>query len=416
MSAFLELSAYPALVPPSLPAGTWCVSPIWNETFRCIWWVDILGEAVYVARTCVDDGLSFDRATQIHTMGHHPGFVVHVANEKDDLDEHTSPVYYTTLSGQVVPWHDVTTSVPPGSGYRQTSTVIRRREGVHSGPVAVWGSQKGLFATVLQQGMPWLPDVLNSQDVCDKYAHRLKATTSHPIADLPFSQGFHGATVSPEGFAVCGVVESKTDGVDAQNPRKFGRVVAFHVEDDKLLTRTLLDVSSGGMGWSPDGKIFYHVDAATQTIQAYPYNQISHVLDVKQPTVYWTLPPMYKHQGYTLQGLCVDAAGAVWIAVSGLGAIHRLSRVRQAAQATVTGTVNVPGVSCVTSCCFGGPGLSVFYITTARGTTPDQAVKCDEANAGRLHVLNLKGVARGFPVRGISFGVLLQKTKPYSKL
>lgn len=119
-------------------------------------------------------------------------------------------------------------------------------------------------------------------------------------------------------------------------------------------------------------------------------------------SVFWSLPADRKERGATLDGLCVDAAGAVWVALAGIGEVVRLQARQQSdpalpPQVTITGVVAVPGVTLSTSCCFGGADLTTLYITTARGTDPAAVAKCTQESAGFVYAANLKGIAKGMP-------------------
>lgn len=57
-------------------------------------------------------------------------------------------------------------------------------------------------------------------------------------------------------------------------------------------------------------------------------------------------------------GMTVDAAGDLWVAVYGGGRVHRYSP-----DGVLREVVSVPAKQS-TSCAFGGPGLSRLYVTT----------------------------------------------------
>ena len=66
-------------------------------------------------------------------------------------------------------------------------------------------------------------------------------------------------------------------------------------------------------------------------------------------------------------GLAVDADGCVWLAIWGVGSVHRYTPA-----GVLDGVLDVPA-SNVTSCAFGGAGLADLFVTTAsRGLSPAQ--------------------------------------------
>lgn len=125
-------------------------------------------------------------------------------------------------------------------------------------------------------------------------------------------------------------------------------------EDSGVVARVLLSNLglANGMGWSPDGLLFYFVDSLAGTITAYPYAPDQ---DLGLPTLVITIDAA---TGLP-DGLCVDAAGGLWVALYGGGAVHRylpdggLDRV-----------VVLP-LPYPTSVAFGGPAGDCLFITTA---------------------------------------------------
>lgn len=118
---------------------------------------------------------------------------------------------------------------------------------------------------------------------------------------------------------------------------------------------------SNGLGWSPDGSTMYYVDTPTRRISAFPFDLESG--DIGSPRVLVDIP---KHLGFP-DGLCMDDEGCIWLALWGPGLVHRYDP-----DGRHIGTVKV-AVPAVSSCAFGGAGLSTLFITTARlSLTPEQ--------------------------------------------
>ncbi|GAA2441380.1 SMP-30/gluconolactonase/LRE family protein [Streptomyces macrosporus] len=142
------------------------------------------------------------------------------------------------------------------------------------------------------------------------------------------------------------------------------------VAPDGSATTILPDVTIGnGTGWSPDGRLMYHIDTPTRRVD---------VFDVDGPGVTGrrTLVEVEEGAGFP-DGLTVDADGCVWVALWGGGAVRRYTP-----DGRLDRTVPVP-VSNTTACAFGGSGLRDLYITTAR-TGVDPAA---QPLAGSLLVL-----------------------------
>lgn len=131
---------------------------------------------------------------------------------------------------------------------------------------------------------------------------------------------------------------------------------------------------SNGIGWSPTGERMYHVDTAAGTITVWWYDVVTG--KITRPRVLRTVPT----EVGLPDGLTVDAAGGVWLALWGAGRIWRLDP----RTGETTSVVDVP-TPYTTSCEFGGPDLSALYITTANYSEPP--------GGGLLYVVDL-------PVRG----------------
>lgn len=137
-------------------------------------------------------------------------------------------------------------------------------------------------------------------------------------------------------------------------------------------------ILSNGMDWSRDDKTFYHVDTIARTVSAYDFEVSSGEIGNRREILRFP-------EGRQLpDGLTVDAAGFLWIAVFNGGKVIRID--------PETGEVNfevgVKNASQVTSCTFGGAGLDELYITTAKEVggpygIAEEAIPL-EANAGGL--------------------------------
>ena len=86
-------------------------------------------------------------------------------------------------------------------------------------------------------------------------------------------------------------------------------------------------------------------------------------------------------------GLTVDAAGDLWVAIYGGGRVHRY-----APDGELRGVLRVPAEQC-TCCAFGGPGMSSLYVTTATGGWTDEQ-RAAEPGAGIVYRLETGSVGR----------------------
>ncbi len=104
--------------------------------------------------------------------------------------------------------------------------------------------------------------------------------------------------------------------------------------------------------WSPDGGTFYFADTLTNAIDAYPF-------DAAQGTLGPGVPHLHGHPRGLPDGSAMDADGYLWNCRYGGGCILRI-----APDGQVAAVIEMP-VTNITTCTFGGPDLSVLYITTA---------------------------------------------------
>lgn len=126
---------------------------------------------------------------------------------------------------------------------------------------------------------------------------------------------------------------------------------ALHVLEPDWSTRVVLDglTQPNGLGWSPDGTTFYLVDTAERELSAFTAGSVAGRRLVRRFGA-----------DEVPDGLCVDAAGCLWVALWGGSRVLRLSP-----EGEVLTTLPVPAAQ-PTSCAFAGPGLDVLCVTSAR--------------------------------------------------
>lgn len=133
-----------------------------------------------------------------------------------------------------------------------------------------------------------------------------------------------------------------------------GAANLFVIEDGDS-KEILTDLSlSNGLGWSKDGKTFYHIDTPTKKVKKYDYNLETAELSNERTLVEIT-------DGGSPDGMCVDLDENIWVAEYGGKRICKWD--------SQTGEllVEIPmPVSNITSCCIGGPDKDFLYITTAK--------------------------------------------------
>lgn len=147
-----------------------------------------------------------------------------------------------------------------------------------------------------------------------------------------------------------------------------------------------------GMAWSPDHRIFYHIDSPASKIAFYDHDSKTGDFTAKK-----TIIEIPKEDGFP-DGMTIDEDGMLWIAHWNGWQITRWN--------PDTGKkllrIALP-VANVTSCTFGGDDLQDIYITTARANLSDEELK-HQPLAGSLFVIRnkeYKGI-RAFEFNGVS--------------
>lgn len=126
---------------------------------------------------------------------------------------------------------------------------------------------------------------------------------------------------------------------------------------------------SNGMGWSPDQRVFYHIDTRAGGVDAFVFDAATGQIAGRHRVV--------TVQGGKPDGMTTDDAGCLWVAVIGGGQVRRYTP-----DGMLDTLVDVPTAR-VTSCAFGGPGKDELFVTTARDGL-DEATLAAQPQAGGL--------------------------------
>jgi sugar lactone lactonase YvrE len=112
---------------------------------------------------------------------------------------------------------------------------------------------------------------------------------------------------------------------------------------------------ANGLAWSPDHHSFYFIDTPTRTVMAYDYDLATGA--IANPRLVISVPP---EMGWP-DGMTSDSQGMLWVALWGGAKLTRWNP----ASGQLLAAISFPALN-VSSCVFGGPGLTDLYVTTAR--------------------------------------------------
>lgn len=165
----------------------------------------------------------------------------------------------------------------------------------------------------------------------------------------------------PLGGFVIGTMS--TDG-----QRDLGAV--YRVSPDGHVAKILAPVSiSNGVQWSADGERVYYIDTPTRRVDVFDVDARTGAWSGRRPHI--RIPDDH---GFP-DGMAIDEAGGLWIAMWGGGAINHYD-----AAGRLVERIRVPGVSQVSACAFGGANRDTLFITTSREGLPDES----ESDAGAV--------------------------------
>lgn len=223
--------------------------------------------------------------------------------------------------------------VPNGGVYRRSSngevaTVVPKRRGV------------GGIALHADGGV-----VVSGKNIC--HVKDGKTRILFQREDIP---GFNDLSTDSAGRVYVGSLRSDPFKEGARIPGELWRI-----DGEGQVVQMYGQVGlTNGIGFSPDGKTIYHADSAGPHI-------IVH--DVAPDGTMSNRRAIAQMSGGTIpDGLCVDEAGCLWVAVYGGCCVTRYTP-----EGKLDRKIDVPATA-VTSVCFGGKDRYALYIVTADNT------------------------------------------------
>ncbi|WP_282096100.1 SMP-30/gluconolactonase/LRE family protein [Epibacterium ulvae] len=188
--------------------------------------------------------------------------------------------------------------------------------------VALHDSGKLLIAT--KSGLGWVNPETGTITLLDC-----------PEPDLPGNRP-NDMAVAPDGALWLGTMSEGAKGATG----------ALYRYDATGRTLMMKDTTiSNGLDWSPDGERFYFIDSVPGRIWLRKADD-------------WQVLRTCDEDFGRPDGLCVDSAGTIWVAICNQGRVLGLSPDGQ-----IIETIEIP-CRTVTNCAFGGEDLQTLYVTT----------------------------------------------------
>jgi sugar lactone lactonase YvrE len=150
-------------------------------------------------------------------------------------------------------------------------------------------------------------------------------------------------------------------------------------------------VAGNGIAWSPDDEWMYCVDSAPNVVWRAAFDA--------QRGVATDFRPWARLDTGMADGIAIDEAGGVWVALWGTGQVNRIG-----SDGVVTHVVEVPTPN-VTALAFIGPRLTTMVITTAAMDAP-----ADDSHAGSLFLADAPYA--GLPLHRTTWRGLVHEVTP----
>jgi sugar lactone lactonase YvrE len=196
----------------------------------------------------------------------------------------------------------------------------------------------------------------------------------HALGDdvAPEDARMNDAACDPQGRFWAGTMAHDTHA---------GGGALYRLERDGTVELVLDGLTiSNGLGWSPDGTTMYLADTIPRVIHAFAF-------DGERGAISDGRVLITVEEGAGPDGLTVDAAGDIWVAVFGAGRVQRYS-----AEGVLREELHVPAME-TTSCAFAGPGLNRLYVTTATEDWSEEERRA-EPTAGLTYRFETDAVGR----------------------
>ena len=171
--------------------------------------------------------------------------------------------------------------------------------------------------------------------------------------------------------------------IGTMNKEAIGDVGALYCFDGEEIIKMIPNRKvSNGICWSNDNSTMYYIDSIDYNIKRYDFDLIDGTISNESIVV-----EMNK-SGFVPDGMTIDKEGMLWVAMWGEGCVNRYNPF----SGELVGKVEV-NAPYVTSCAFGGNGMTQLLITTAStGLNEEQLKQFPDSGALFLVDVAIKGM------------------------
>ena len=144
----------------------------------------------------------------------------------------------------------------------------------------------------------------------------------------------------------------------------------FRIDADGTATQMEKGITiSNGLGWSPDDKKFYYTDTLRHCVYQYDFDLASGLISNRR-----TFIQINPKDGFP-DGLTIDSAGFMWLALWDGGKILRISP-----NGSIDREIKFP-VERATSCIFGGENFQTLFVTSCSRSSSEEKALPEPAGA-----------------------------------
>ena len=206
------------------------------------------------------------------------------------------------------------------------------------------------------------------------FAYLQESGALRPFAEVtPAGTRMNDAACDPQGRFWAGTMA---------NDHRAGAGALYRLERDGQIDQMLDGLTiSNGLGWSLDGGTMYVTDSGPRVVHAFSFDGERGT--ISNGRVLIEVPA----EVGTPDGLTVDAAGDLWVAIFGGGRVRHYS-----ADGDLLDEWPVPAKE-TTSCAFAGPGLKRLFVTTATEDWSDEERRA-EPTAGLVYRFDTDATGR----------------------